>query len=289
MKKLIVNWKIPYNLCNYRCHYCPVPHTLNVEKEWLNRTVESLKRLPYMLGLVVETGGEPTISPALMGAFAELTSFQNVEFVNITSNIGLRREKLAEVLRKQDPAKFALDCTFHPTETSFDEFCGKISFLEELGFLTIVHYVAHPRAVRDIPYYVEELEKIGVRLTINALATRVDGKNAPEIYSADELALLKKYFFSEFQIRYDLMGESPLGKLCYSGAKSVLVDRQGGVYRCRIDRSVKLGTLADGFNLNDDATPCIKQLCRCPRDHLWLKEIDERIERTPCFRLYKQI
>jgi MoaA/NifB/PqqE/SkfB family radical SAM enzyme len=284
---LNVNLRVSYTLCSYRCDYCDIPHDININKNQVSQKIDYLGKINHNLGIIIETGGEPTISDFFMKFVAQLTDLKNVRFVNITTNISPRKDELKSILKNQNTDKFSLDCTYHPTMTAFEEFFEKIVLIKEMGLSVIIHLVAHPRILQDIPTYIRRFEEIGIKLTLNALNGQFSGNMYPGAYTISEKDFLKKHFYSDFEYRYDLLAESPRGKPCYSGAQSVFIDFDDSVvYRCRIDHSARLGDLKNGFTLMEGAPHCVENWCGCPRDHLWLKEVSDNIERTNSFRLY---
>jgi MoaA/NifB/PqqE/SkfB family radical SAM enzyme len=286
ISQLTINLRLPYTLCNYRCEYCSTKHDEDVDEQYIHKLWQSLTRLPLQLGIVIETLGEVLISDKIKKFILDLTKAENIDYVNITTNLSIDKNEFKKLLKKMDKKKFSLNCTLHDLIPDLDEFHEKVALIKKMGFNCIIHYVAHPQRLIEIPYYMDFFKKLGLRMTINSFLGTYQNKSYPEEYNIFEKYFLKEFYFTEEEYMYSFLGKSPLGKLCCAGRKSVFIDCNGDVFRCRDDHSKKLGNVFTEFKLFNGNSKCKLNSCRCPRDFLWLKEIDDKYERTNSFRLY---
>lgn len=167
---LTANWFVTWK-CNYHCRYCwqESAHDLyrlgkvhwRAAEEWAkawNRV------LPDELEL---TGGEPSLYPCLV----DFITLLNPEIkVTMTTHLG-KPFPILDFVKRIKPVSlggnfYKIALSFHPTQTTFDEFAPRAALLKNNGFDIQVNYVLYPEQMWMVADYQKRFEELGLELHI---------------------------------------------------------------------------------------------------------------------------
>lgn len=270
MEKKHFVWDIHYK-CNFRCPFCWF-NTKWKEMEKLNRylsveeMVEVWKRIYDKYGEchIMITGGEPSLYPNFIDIIYELSKIHTVK---VTSQLSGDYYAFAE---KIDPKRVNLDMNFHPLESKFEEFVGKVLALKKRGFQGGVCYLAYPPQMDKIKYYQEKFEKNNISFALAAFWGTYNGKQYPQDYSEEEKEMIAPYLGDVSRIKYHLEGRKTKGKLCRAGNVYASIKANGVVTRCGPLSHKPIGNIFDkDFKLFDKPMPCEAEVCPCD-EYIWL-------------------
>ena len=219
--------------CNQSCPYCGQTHDRRAGKgngftahcfdnfspeKWVEafRRHFEEKRLSLVL-----TGGEPMLDRKTMTFFLNsLSEMPSTDCIRIDTNAWWNSESWTDL----DRSKLILMCTYHPSQTSFDAFMGRIKSFQSSGFeIGMINYVMdESNRVRYI-HIRDEFRKIGLPLHPNPLW---DGRG---LYSKADLQILGDNLPpSDFD--YRSQSKSPRGKRCYFPSVAYEMDFRGNIH-----------------------------------------------------------
>lgn len=270
----------PLSSCNYECSYCPFAKTRNTraelrdDAERLARFVDWVRGREERIGVLFTPWGEALIRKHYQQAFVDLSRSPNVTRVAAQTNLSCRFDWLAEC----DLNAVALWTTFHPTQTTREQFAVRCEELVERGVRHSVGVVGFKDAWDDIVWLREHLAPT-TYLWINAY------KRDPSYYTDEDIARFESV---DPLFRFNTKYHPSRGDSCRAGETSFTVDGEGDVRRCHFI-AAPIGNLYDGTF--DDALserPCSNATCGCHIGYVHLDRLklydvfgDGVLERIP--------
>ncbi len=264
--------------CNYDCSYCPFAkgkdnrESLAQDAAQLTDFVNWVKQQQRPIRVLFTPWGEAFIRRYYQEAILELGQMPHVERVAIQTNLSLSNSAID---RCQND-KLALWCTYHPSQTSRDDFLKKCEYLLERKIRFSVGMVGNRDELDEIAAMRQSLPP-EVYLWINA------NRDEQSDYQVHELELLKKI---DTLFEKNLHLYSSYGKACRTGSEVISVDGKGNVQRCHFIKQ-SLGNLYDG-SLSFTQAPCTQTSCDCHIGYIHMPELklydefgDGILERIP--------
>lgn len=273
MADLHINWRGPLASCNYDCSYCPFAKHVSSREE-LARDQAELERFvgwcrapsarARRLSILFTPWGEALIRPYYADALVELSKLEHVAAVAIQTNLSSRLELLSDA----DRSTLGLWTTFHPSQTTVDQFIDRCETLDALG----IRYSVGVVGLREHFDLLGELRarlRPEVYLWINAYKSA-----GPGYYREGERERLAAIdpLFSLNAVRHPSLGQA-----CAAGRSSIFVRGDGSVSRCHFVEHA-LGNLYEDplADLLGEERPCPQQTCGCFIGYVQLDRLDLR-------------
>lgn len=276
---LSILYRGPLSGCNYSCNYCPFAKTKNSKAELaddtekLNRFVDWVEaHTEIKFSILFTPWGEALIRKSYQQAMHRLSHLSNVQKVAIQTNLSCKLNWM-EAVNKET---FALWTTYHPGETSQENFLEKCRKLDELKISYSVGVVGFKEVLPEIESLRSKLPE-KTYLWVNAL------KKQEHYYTAEEKALLVDI---DPHVVNNMINHPSKGKACRTGDTVISVDGDGTITRCHFVKQ-SLGNIYDAnFRANLFPRLCSNDTCGCHigyvhMDHLKLEEVykDKILER----------
>jgi MoaA/NifB/PqqE/SkfB family radical SAM enzyme len=257
-------WDIHYK-CNFRCPYCWF------FKDWARLAKRNLYLTPdewmthwkrifdkYARVRIEITGGEPFMYPDFISLIKKLSALHSVKLTtNLTGDID-------RFVSEVDPGKVDMDLNFHSLFIDIETVIRKTLKLNAAGFRAGVCYLAYPPQMHKIKEYSERFSKEGINFALAAFWGEYCGKKYPESYTEQEREMMRPFLGDTARLVYHLNGESPRGRLCNAGYRSVSVQADGNVVRCGQLAHKSMGNITDErFELFSAPSPCEADRCPC--------------------------
>lgn len=218
--------------CNYSCAYCSQDHAWGSKIEGhfahcfdnypVDEWIGAFQRhfASNRLSLVI-TGGEPLLDYKRMAELVNyLTRMPTVECIRIDTNTSLEKRAYKAV----DPRKITLMCSYHPAQTSEDEFFSRIDGILSMGFrIGMVNYVITKDSAPHFERRYRILAEKGVPLNPNAMW------NSKGLYSEVNTCLLRAYM-PRLDYSYRTQLCSPKGKPCFFPAVAYSMNQWGAIH-----------------------------------------------------------
>ena len=259
------------NECNYNCSFCkPLDYkTADVKLEKWFAIWDSIYDRYGSCHLHI-SGGEPFIYPRFIELITYLSRKHTLEFsTNLFWNINPFLDNIT-------PDRARLGGSFHPEFSDFDEFLNKILTLKERGFEVWVNYVAYPPHLKKMANFKKQVERNGIRFSIQPFNGKYEGRDYPLGYKPEEKALMSdsdQVNVETIDWRTDGEKSSIKGKLCRMGQMYARIYPDGQVSRCCGNGALKLGNILKGsFALLEQPMPCECESCPCHKCMLVEKE-----------------
>jgi len=262
---LRIVWDIHYK-CSYRCPYCWFKDDMGSRYLKIRHisSEEWIERWNYIYGIygpnhIEITGGEPFIYDNFVYLVKEISKCHNIR---ITTNLSVN---ISNFTSEFNPERVKIISSFHPTFAEVDIFLKKAAVLKEKGYGNTVVYVAYPPQLKLIDYYKKMFEDKGIVFSVTPFCGIYKGLSYPGAYSDSEKKILGQNIGEdEDRLKYTLNSESPRGKLCHAGQRSVLLFEDGKVARCGPLKFRPFANLFDkDFKLLEEPQPCESDLCPC--------------------------
>lgn len=251
--------------CNYRCSYC-TQRFLDDRGRWARDVpafLAGFASLPARTGVPWEvklSGGEPLVHPRIVEVAAGLA--EAGLFVSLVTNFS-RPAVLDDVVGAIGPQLRVVSLSLHLEFAEVEAFVAAASRLQArlpVGASLVSTVVAQRARLASLPALVERFAAAGLRLKVQP------EKQDREIIDYDgpeRAALLALGGHNGLgQIAHDFGGQP-----CWSGARSLIVDDRGEVFRCypaRRYRVEAMGNLLDGtLLLQPGPSPCLYRSCNC--------------------------
>ena len=223
-----------YAHCNYSCPYCYVPTSVNKGLHF-NHTIEK-----WEAAFNKHFGDKKTVfyfsygEPLIVGQFYEVLEMvgrnKNWE-AKTTSNLSVPLDRLLNSSVAKS-GRLNVNASFHPSQTSIDDFIEKLDTLRTTGIEPSVVYVMYPPQIDAFePEYMPKLRDNGYVVHIRAFRGLHRGRKYPGAYSLDEWKKTAKYM-DRANLRYQLGEVSGLGRLTCIGMTHILVDNTGKIEMC---------------------------------------------------------
>lgn len=264
---LRATWEVPAS-CNMHppCPYCSNLHSRSKRPALPGPMAPMLANLlrraeehgPLYISLVY---GEPCSDPETIWAIGQLGRRHQVDVV---TNLVFDLEDIVEWPRT---GNIRLCTSFHPHHwRDLEEFVAKRQAVIDSGiYCGLVEIVGYPPSIPQIPRWCESLRAQGISPHVMPFNGTYQGQAYPAAYTPEERALV----WGEVESHYGvcLTGTNPKGTMCAAGRDYVFIAWDGEVRRCYAWGAPTLGTLQDGFTLQDGPEPCFASVCDCP--DLW--------------------
>lgn len=255
----VVSWNIN-TACNYRCSYC-TQRFLESRAQWADdvpRFVAAFAKLPGDWEIKI-SGGEPFVHPRFLELAAGLV--RAGRRVAVVTNLSARWELIEGYLEATAARPGVFSASMHL------EYVEPEAFMDKLAAVAAIHRgpvaataVATRASLPRLPSLVARFAERG--LTLRVQPEKQD-RDVIE-YTPDERAQLLALG------GHNGTGEvepSFLGRMCWAGARYLIVDHRGEAWRCypaRRYRTERLGNLLDGsFRLRMSPEPCRYDYCNC--------------------------
>ncbi|WP_327261226.1 STM4011 family radical SAM protein [Streptomyces sp. NBC_01232] len=262
---LTLLYRGPLASCDYDCPYCPFAKRRDTTAQ-LRADRAALERFTGWarsrseedrLSLLFTPWGEGLVRSWYRRALVELSHQPHVDRVAIQTNLSCRTDWLADA----DPATLALWCTYHPGQTPYDRFLGKVDDLagrgirHSVGIVGLRENLEHARRLRaDLPAH--------VYLWVNA----ADGHTYTDAEAGAWTALDPLFPYSRHPHR-------SAGLPCRTGESVISVDGDGTVRRCHFVPA-ELGNLYDGsYRTALGPRPCPLTTCDCHIGYVHLETL----------------
>ncbi|WP_405787953.1 STM4011 family radical SAM protein [Streptomyces sp. NBC_00029] len=262
---LTLLYRGPLASCDYDCPYCPFAKRRDTTAQ-LRADRAALERFTGWarsrseedrLSLLFTPWGEGLVRSWYRRALVELSHQPHVDRVAIQTNLSCRTDWLADA----DPATLALWCTYHPGQTPYDRFLGKVDDLagrgirHSVGIVGLRENLEHARRLRaDLPAH--------VYLWVNA----ADGHTYTDAEAGAWTALDPLFPYSRHPHR-------SAGLPCRTGESVISVDGDGTVRRCHFVPA-ELGNLYDSsYRTALGPRPCPLTTCDCHIGYVHLETL----------------
>jgi hypothetical protein len=265
---LTILYRGPLSSCNYDCHYCPFAKRHETAAE-LKRDREALERFAAWvdvqstrrLAILFTPWGEALVRPWYQQALAALSRLPQIDKVAIQTNLSCQLDWTAAC----DLDKLALWCTYHPSQTSRDEFLAQCRQLDQRQVRYSVGVVGLRESFGEIRHLHQELPP-HVYLWINAY------KDQPDYYAPDETAFLEAIdpLFPVNNTRHP-----SLGRRCLTGETVISIDGEGSIRRCHFIPQI-LGNIYEP-NWADclHERRCTNQTCGCHIGYIHMPQLKQ--------------
>lgn len=252
--------------CNYGCDYCPFAKKVETKAEhehdrvqldaFVNRVSELSHRT---ISIFFTPWGEALIHPRYHVAIAELTHMPHVTKVAIQTNLSCSLGWITTC----NISKLGLWATYHPGETSQDQFVKACSALDKLQVrysVGVVGLKEHFAAISEIRKALDP----DAYLWINAY------KRVPDYYSESDRSFLEGIdsLFS-FNNQY----HDSIGRACRCGDTVISVDGSGDIRRCHFIPDVVGNLYDENFENALLATPCTTAKCGCHIGYVHMNDL----------------
>ena len=264
--KLTILYRGPLASCNYACPYCPFAKHQESDEEHA-RDAKALGRFVQWVeaqrdiefSVFFTPWGEALIRRRYQQALITLTNLAHVEKVAIQTNGSCRFDWAAQC----DKSKLGLWVTYHPGETSREQFLKRCTQMQKQGIRFSVGVVGLKEHFAEIEALRTALSP-DVYLWINAFK-RVENYYTPD--ESDSLAAIDR-FFPLNNTRHE-----SLGRACQAGETVISVDGDGTIQRCHFIKQ-SLGNIYQGdWQGALRPRPCSNQTCGCHIGYVHMNEL----------------
>jgi len=253
--------------CNYDCPYCPFgkqhddKSARHKDAVALQRFIEWVSgREQDTIGVLFTPWGEAMIRRWYRSAMIRLSHLPQVRKVSIQTNLTGSLSWLANA----NTDKVALWTTFHPGQTTLEQFLGQCSRLDRLG-------VVYSVGVVGLNEYAGAIQRLRAALDTQIYVWINAYKREPDYYTAGQIKA-----FSEIDPLFatNLDRHSSRDEACYTGERVISVWGDGTITRCHFDKQ-PLGNL---YNENIEAIlrprNCGLESCGCHIGYVHLKKLN---------------
>ena len=265
-KRWSILYRGPLSSCNYGCTYCPFAKTRNTRAE-LRDDAEKLARFSTWvsaqtdrsIGLLFTPWGEALIRKHYQRAMIDLSRMPHVERVAAQTNLSCKLDWIAEC----DLDTVAFWTTFHPTQTSMDDFLARCDTLDKIGARYSVGVVGFKEAYDAILELRERLSP-STYLWINAY------KREPDYYTEEDV---RRFEAIDPLFRYNTRYHKSQGKSCQGGTTAFTVDGDGVMRTCHFIDAPIGNIYADDFREALAPKTCATDACGCHIGYIHLDEL----------------
>jgi MoaA/NifB/PqqE/SkfB family radical SAM enzyme len=286
------------SLCNFDCAYCAsgTPETggSRTRKEmWKNpdgpeklqRILRWIAKLPYSVGLRLQTIGEPFVSEEFLAQASRMTREKNVRFVELVTNGSLLTSRLGTMRDEYqaDLSKLTLWVTFHHTEITVERLIENAVYAKQLGAFVVVNALLFPDSQDAISNLHAQCEAHGLDTNVDLGQDFNDAyAGAPFIPTAgDDWHRPDEFFANSRMAQISVIAAaSPKGLNCSAGHDYIFVTPTGAVFPClgymRYFPDTQIGSALDPDFVPrlraQRYSPCgIDKGCTCKEDFLHLE------------------
>ena len=253
---LQVLYRGPLSSCNYTCGYCPfhkrkdhraeLAQDQNALERFVNWAISYTQTQP--LAILFTPWGEALVRRYYQQALIALSHLPNLRRVAIQTNLSAS----LTWLNQADPAKIALWCTYHPSQTTLKKFLAQCQWLQQHNLRFSVGMVGN-RA--ELPQALALRQHLPSEIYLWINANRAEQPH----YTATELA---QWQTIDPLFAINLSQYASLGQRCYAGTRSISVNGDGTVQRCHFVKK-PLGNLYQAAGFVPETAPCPNTICDC--------------------------
>ena len=261
-----VSWQIS-EICNFHCDYCGVwkgdQHALKpIDMVKLSESLDYLKG-DWHFNI---SGGEPFLEKNFVDICKEITKKHHMSLIT-----NLSTKNVFDFADAINPDKcLNINASIHIIEREKSDlklisFIEKMLYLQNKGFNITAVYVAHPVLFDRIKTDIAYLKSSGIK-NVNILIFRGwhNGKEYPSAFNAAQKDFL--YSMTPSYYESEILEKSPNhhGKLCLTGQRSFVMDRNGNLKRCLSCHKSYGNLFEKSVKIDVKIKPCPKINCVCP-------------------------
>lgn len=260
----------PLSSCNYGCTYCPFAKTSNTAAELrddekkLNRFVDWVAaQEDRQIGILFTPWGEAAIHPYYQRAITRLSHLPNIYRVAIQTNLSGK----LDWLRDSDLKTSALWTTFHPTQTTLNDFLARCSKLDEIGARYSVGVVGFTEQL-DLFQDLKRRLNSDVYLWANAY------KDQSDYYQEDDI---KAFESLDPNFRINTVRHPSRGLPCNAGHSSFSINGNGDVQRCHFIKE-RIGNIYENdfrSHITSSPAPCTNENCGCHIGYIHMPSLEQ--------------
>lgn len=279
---LSILYRGPLSSCNYGCTYCPFAKHTETDEEHaaddaaLIRFVEwvAAQDSYHHLSIFFTPWGEALVRRRYQKAIIRLTNLPHVEKVAIQTNLSCRLDWTEEC----NKSRLGLWATYHPTQTTQEDFLAKCREADRRGVQFSVGVVGMKEHQEDIAALRHELPS-HIYLWVNAYK-RVEGYYAPE----------EEAFLTAIDPLFPLNNtrHPSKGRACVTGETVFSVDGNGMMRRCHFIKTPIGNIYEEGWKQSLMPRVCENETCGCHIGYIHMPDLnlypffgDGLLERIP--------
>jgi MoaA/NifB/PqqE/SkfB family radical SAM enzyme len=263
---LTILYRGPLSSCNYGCWYCPFAKhhesgvELTADRTALERFCDWVEsRTGDTISVFFTPWGEALIRAWYQTQIVRLSHMPQVQKVAIQTNLSCKLDWLASSKK----SRIGLWTTFHPSETTCENFLKQCRKLGKLGIRFSVGVVGLKENQAEIETLRRDLTS-EVYLWINAY------KDKPNYYDD---GIVDKFTAIDPLFPINNQRHSSFGKSCRTGNSVISVDGSGTIRRCHFIKEPIGNIYEPGFERNLRERPCTNQTCGCHIGYVHLDEL----------------
>jgi pyruvate-formate lyase-activating enzyme len=254
--------------------------------ERLHRILRWIARLPYSVGLRLQTIGEPFVSEEFLAEASRMTRERNIRFIELVTNGSLLTSRLRKMSDDYgaDISKLTLWITYHHTEISAEHLIENASYAQDLGAFVVVNALLFPDSVEPVARLQELCAARNLRTNVDLGQVFNDAyPGLPFIPLAGEKTMLDANALVQnrkLALVSIVAAAAPKGLNCSAGYDYVFIGRAGDVFPClgyhRYLPTSRLGSALDPDFIPplraNMYRPCgVEKGCTCKEDFLHLE------------------
>lgn len=274
MDTLRIRYLTNYRHCNYACEYCIAGHASRAPRPaWdsglYRRVLDNIARLPRRVSVRIGVGGEFFLDPELVAGARALSRAENLEALNLITNLSLPWTQYERMLEGFRLEKVAIVASFHPTQVPDRHAWLETArrFSEQTDLAAIL--VAYPPLLSTLDADVRWLRENGIETFVQPFIGTYRWRTYPAAYSRRQRSVIEPLMYSRHDLEHMLNLKRP--GLCTAGCSAVYVDASGLVYPCGGGPySDNIGALSaePHLELRDTPRPCPFQTCQCDTENI---------------------
>lgn len=235
--KLLVLWQYNgrYAHCNYACPYCYVATSVNKGMHFKFDIDTWEKAFEKHFGsretIFYFSYGEPLMGGNLFYEILEMIGRHPNWEARMTSNVSVNLDRLLNTTLAKSK-RLNINASFHPTQTSVEQFIEKCDEIRRAGIEPSIVYVMYPEQIDDFEEkYLPAFRVHGYRVHIRAFRGLYKGRKYPQAYSNEQWEKTAKYMDTG-NFKYQLHAVNGLGRVSFLGMTHILVDNCGKIEMC---------------------------------------------------------
>lgn len=234
--------------CDLACRYCISrvhrhASTAAAHEGWTaagsgerhRRIVEWISRLPFEVGVRLQTIGEPLLSDDVLMRAGLLSRQPRTRFVELVTNGAALPRRLPTLLEHCRPDRVSLWITHHAGQVAAEDLADHAALARDAGLSVVVNALAFPQtldAIDDLCHLCRQRHipvNLDLGLDVDALRQGFSGIPVLQEPFVGRLRALPGGRDAE---RRATLGRSPRGRPCSAGRDYIFIAQDGGVYPC---------------------------------------------------------
>lgn len=234
--------------CDLSCSYCisrvhrhaaaAAAHggwTSAGSRERHRRILAWISRLPFSLGVRLQTVGEPLLSDDVLAGAGRLSQSPQVRFVELVTNGAALPHRLPVLLEHCRPERVSLWITHHAGQVEAEELTENAAMARDAGLHVVVNALAFPEtlaAVEDLSSRCAALDlpfNVDPGLDVRALQ---DGSSGIPVLDEPFASRLRALPGGADAERRAALGAAPRGRPCSAGHDYFFITQDGAVHPC---------------------------------------------------------